>query len=1015
MPVQEGASQRCMKPRLSRSLRRILAGIVVCGQLAYADSLDWNGTTSDHSWNTVTGNTNWQKDGTASAFAEGDDVTFGAITSGVPSSTVEIATDLTAGKVQVNDAYTFDVTTDSSVTGVVTGSGSISKEGAGHLTLTSSGASSGVGLSVNEGNLTLGGTASYHGVTAADSATLTIAEGADITVTGAALSTTGTASVLDVAGKLTLEEVATVGGSMSVADGGTLVINGQNALDVTGSLTLASGSTIDVSSFQPTLSGTDTSFTLATTGSAVNVTGVLLNGPTFDADLYGAKLVANGNNLDLVIRVLHAQYWSGGDGNWNNDDTNTHWSAQQGESASEAFLPGAPATFSGATAAVTVTDAVSTSTLTVSNGSYSFAIGNDGTLTVGKQLLVTDNGQATFEQSPDLYNADVQVDEGSSLTFENAVLVGSLVNDGTATFNGSLTTEQVDNGGSLIIKADSTIGTLSGNGALQVGQGSALALTSGATISTLDNAGVITTPQGITLLNSTANGGRVTAQSVSLAGGDTFTSLTTGQLTLRGALTQDAPQVTTEHLSGVNQSMSVTLGQLVRGSGDYTLVSADEIDGNTRYTLSADTLEQFLHSGYQATLLNQDNKLVMNLETADVNYFGRNATSQNGYAGATMLDAAFDQLDPQANRSKYPDLAAVMDALDVYIATGNTGAAEALSASVAGAGVTALNTAWRGQMERQLRSIRNRTTALNGGMPCYPPDPKAPQVEQPIYTVWANAEIDYQNLRNDGTTPGYKLNSIGGTAGFAARTCKEMTLGAAFTGMSGRLSSKGYGSNASGDLDAYYANVFARYAPGCWTHTLIGTAGWADAKLKRGVTFPDGGYSTSGSTDGLGFGVMYEVGRTFKMGESYFTNAWWQPVFNVAYIHSQMDGYSESGSDAALRVGKQEFDNVVFGLGARMQAEMGHKFFNRTASVEMRILGKAMAGDRRGEADVSLLDAVRTTKVRGSEPGAFGLELGLGFSLPLGARGGAVFADCTAEFCDNLSSVNGVLGYRVDF
>lgn len=1015
MPVHKGESQRCMKPRLSRSLRRILAGIVVCGQLASADSLDWNGTTADHSWNTTTGNTNWQKDGTASSFAEGDDVTFGIIRSGDPSSTVEIASDLTAGDIQVNDAYTFDVTADSTLTGAITGNGSINKTGTGNLTIASSGATSGVGLSVNQGQMTLDGTAAYRGLTAADGTTLTIANGADITVTGAALSTTGNTSSLVVDGKLSLEEAATVGGSMSVADSGTLVLNGQNALDVTGTLTLASGSTVDVSAFRPTLSGADTTFTLATTGGAVSVTGVRLTGPTFDSELYGAKLVSNGNNLDLVIRVLHAQYWAGGTGNWNNDENNNVWSAQQGGTASEAYLPGAPTTFSGGTAAVTVTDAVSTSTMTVSNGNYTFSEGADGSLTVSQKLLVTDNARADFQQAPDLYTADVQVDQGSSLTVGEDVLMGSLTNAGTATFDGALTTGRVENNGSLAINADSTIGTLSGNGALRVGTGSTLALNSGAVINTLDSAGTITTAQGITLLNTTANGGSVTAQSVSLAGGDQFTSLTTGQLTLRGALTQTAPQVTTEQLSGMNQTMSVTLGQLVRGSGDYTLVEANALDGNTRYTLSADTLEKFLDSGYRATLLNQDNKLVMNLETADVNYFGRNTTTGNGYAGATMLDAAFDQLDPQANREKYPDLAAVMDALDVYIASGNTGAAEALSASVAGAGVTALNTAWRGQMERQLRSIRNRTTTMDGGMPCYPPDPKAPHVEQPRFLVWANAEIDYQNLRDDDATPGYKLNSIGGTAGFAARTCEELTLGAAFTGMSGRLSSKGYGSNASGDLDAYYANVFARYSPGCWTHTLVGTAGWADAKLKRGVTFADGGYSTSGDTDGLGFGVMYEVGRTFKMGDTYFTNAWWQPVLNVAYIHSEMDGYTESGSDAALRVGKQEFDNVVFGLGARMQAELGHKLFNRTASVEMRVLGKAMAGDRRGEADVSLIDAVRTTKVRGSEPGAFGVEVGIGLSMPLGLHGGTIFADCSAEFRDNLNTVNGVLGYSLDF
>lgn len=63
-------------------------------------------------------------------------------------------------------------------------------------------------------------------------------------------------------------------------------------------------------------------------------------------------------------------------------------------------------------------------------------------------------------------------------------------------------------------------------------------------------------------------------------------------------------------------------------------------------------------------------------------------------------------------------------------------------------------------------------------------------------------------------------------------------VGAAFTGMAGRFGSKGYGSNASGDLDAYYASLFVRKDVGCWNHSLIGSVGFADMSLNRRVNFP---------------------------------------------------------------------------------------------------------------------------------------------------------------------------------
>jgi hypothetical protein len=44
-----------------------------------------------------------------------------------------------------------------------------------------------------------------------------------------------------------------------------------------------------------------------------------------------------------------------------------------------------------------------------------------------------------------------------------------------------------------------------------------------------------------------------------------------------------------------------------------------------------------------------------------------------------------------------------------------------------------------------------------------------------------------------------------------------------------------------------------------------------------------------------------------------------------------------------------------------------------------------------------------------------GIELGMGFNIPIGPNWGSIITDVTAEFYQDLNSINGTLGYRIDF
>ena len=371
--------------------------------------------------------------------------------------------------------------------------------------------------------------------------------------------------------------------------------------------------------------------------------------------------------------------------------------------------------------------------------------------------------------------------------------------------------------------------------------------------------------------------------------------------------------------------------------------------------------------------------------------------SENGAAGVAMADAALVYLNPQA-KAPQGGLAAVLNLLDT--ATGD--AADELGASLAGASTAVLGMATMGDVDRQLQAIRNRTTTMGV-------DQSVANEDMPYFNAWINAEGDRSELSESGTESGYELSSWGGTVGFDVDLCPTLTAGMALTAMYGDLDTTG-ADVASGNIDTYYVTAFARYAPSAWTHTFVATVGMSDISLDRKVA----GVETKGETDGLSFGLMYEVGRVFALDEDGSTCL--QPVFNVTWKHTTVDAYTEDGSDLALEVDEQTLDTVTFGLGARLQSVVGESMYNRTSILEARVLAKADVGDRNGSSDVALAALPGATgSVDSAEMGTFGLEAGAGLTIPVGQEGGSVFMDASVELRSDYTNVNGTVGYRINF
>ncbi len=382
----------------------------------------------------------------------------------------------------------------------------------------------------------------------------------------------------------------------------------------------------------------------------------------------------------------------------------------------------------------------------------------------------------------------------------------------------------------------------------------------------------------------------------------------------------------------------------------------------------------------------------------------KNALSGNGRAGYEMVTDALINFNPQSNAADYPDLAEAMTALDQLIAS-NPVAADQLAASIAGASNLGLGLAVSDDMSRQLGSIRNRTMSMGV-------DPSVEFTEDKQYRGWINAESSSSDLSGEGTLAGYEMSSWGGTVGVEVNMNSRLTIGLALSSMYGDFSSHDVDS-LRGDVNTNYLSGFARLNDGRWSHSFVIAGGLSDISTNRTVSYAGGSYTTDGDTEGSSFGMLYELAYTHALNEDSSTA--WQPLVSLAFQSSQVDAYTEGGSDAALHVGEQSMTYATLGLGARMETVIGENLYNRSSILSLRAMAKADFGDDSTESDVALLKGTQGSNVKSAERGMFGLEVGVGLNIPIMQDASSIFLDANFEMRENQNSFSASAGYRFAF
>ena len=419
------------------------------------------------------------------------------------------------------------------------------------------------------------------------------------------------------------------------------------------------------------------------------------------------------------------------------------------------------------------------------------------------------------------------------------------------------------------------------------------------------------------------------------------------------------------------------------------------------WTVNMEQSLGLFYTGANLHVSDDGRRLLADLSVSSGNLLEEVARSGVARAGADLIWQAGLQ---ESGTSLDRVLSSIMD----DVKAGNRSGASRKLAAVAGSTVTGILAAAKSDLAYQQSMLRNRVAGmgLNNNDYTY-------ENTLPYYNFWLQGTGSYNRLDTSGDYAGYKLVNWGGTVGADVNVSSTVTLGAAFSANYGDLSSDG-ADRLSGDLDGTYISLFGKYQGRKWGHSLIVTGSRYDASVDRTVNFGTDSYTGHGTSDGTGWGVLYEATCDIKLNDE--GTKILQPLFGASLVHVGMDDYRESGAgNAGLDVSDLDATTGSVTAGLRYLGLVGSNVFGREALGELRVQVVQDMGDDRASGQVGLQGnpGIRR-EVEGAKAGMTGVQFGAGLSVPVGVNG-TIFAEANTELRSGATWASGSLGYRYNF
>lgn len=255
----------------------------------------------------------------------------------------------------------------------------------------------------------------------------------------------------------------------------------------------------------------------------------------------------------------------------------------------------------------------------------------------------------------------------------------------------------------------------------------------------------------------------------------------------------------------------------------------------------------------------------------------------------------------------------------------------------------------------------------------------------PTTGVWFQVLGGKGEVKGDGNGSGSDYGSTAFLAGYDAMLDANWLMGVAV----------GYGKTqwdavvpATGNVDTPYAALYGRYTSGPWQVRMNGS--FADNQFDTTRTVVLGATSSQAHSKHKGQEWSAAVEAEYAAG-SY---SGWEvrPLAAIRYAYLNEEGFSESGSAAALRIRGRSTQQANLGVGSRFI----RGFDNEQGSFEIRAMLTHLAGDTDAPITASFVGQSHRFNVDGTPLRRTALVIGSGISYQI-ARKLSAFADLGYE------------------
>ncbi len=684
-------------------------------------------------------------------------------------------------------------------------------------------------------------------------------------------------------------------------------------------------------------------------------------------------------------------------------------------------------------------------------GEGSIFVGDGGSLKMDSKMLdaedvpgfgATGNGRLEF-------TGNAPVDLGKLSEDTTGTVAGSFKsnNPAGATFAGSVEGTLTVDGGSLNMS-----NAANGGCDLEVGSGSSATLAAGSTYHSIDNNGTlststseetgdvcITAEENIIFRNYAHSPVRIDLSEPDLSEGSSVKEIN---------YKSTAGKIIIEH----ETELDVTLtGNILDAKGDLNVVIMEAAGGienpeeymeqaanykmkTVRFMAEPQAEEEWekvtavavvapgegvseavmnqLYDVGNTTFWTKDGQLLTHIPQRTESPWEQYATTANSRAGLGLL---YRELHQNGVMEADQDVVELINGIDRLVESNPAEARRALAA-VAGSTLTSVSAAQSAALRNQMGRVRDH--ALQAArLRCAGNADEATAQQRPCKNshVWVEGTSFFSEQHSVGDESGYRLNSWGGAVGIDAQVDAHWSVGVSLSAGYGDLEAHA-ADDAKGDLDTYTVSFWSQAKNGRWGNTLLFTLGTNEADLKRTVNYGAGSYTATSNASGSSLGAMWELTYDFHPVKDNKSNIL-QPLFNVAVMHTSMDGFSEKNAgNVGLAAEKQTRDTVTLGLGLRWLAAINSaKAVNRTVSTEVHANVAQDLGDRRSVANVALLaDPNFTQSVYGSKTGSTAFQFGAGVNVPV-TPNSQIYVNAGGELREHANAWNAALGVRMGF